>query len=284
MDPTPADTDVLLLRLLARAGFDHHLATAKEAELQDAIAKEAELQDTIAKEKAIRLKQSPPLPGYERIPFSATAHKLVVEFAESRKDGPPLSELEWKVASSGIKGERWFFHLALDRKAGEFSATSIAELRGKVEELKGLLSERNRERSDLRRQLAVATEQAAQAAQEATEKARRTDEDLEQPWVEAEGAGPVLIPSLSNAAQAALASAPRHIAAEAVRTLGSLAARDAPAWRRVKQAKDMGRPVLMARIGIHHRLLFRIDAGVVEAFDLIPRAELETVLKRLRSS
>ena len=39
----------------------------------------------------------------------------------------------------------------------------------------------------------------------------------------------------------------------------------------------------MARVGIHHRLLFRVDAGALEAVDLITREQLLTTLKRLRS-
>ena len=50
----------------------------------------------------------------------------------------------------------------------------------------------------------------------------------------------------------------------------------------VKQAKDMTRQVLMARVGIHHRLLFRVEDGILDALDLITREQLMTTLKRLR--
>jgi hypothetical protein len=56
------------------------------------------------------------------------------------------------------------------------------------------------------------------------------------------------------------------------------------AWRGVKQAKDMPHQVLIGRIGIHYRLLFRTDANVVDIIDLVTRESLMTTLKRLRSN
>ena len=93
----------------------------------------------------------------------------------------------------------------------------------------------------------------------------------------------VLIPHVGSAAQASLDAVPREIAAMTMRTLGMLAAGDAAAWRSVKQAKDMPTQVLMARLGIHHRMLFRADEGRLEVLDVITREGLKTALKRLRS-
>ena len=67
-----------------------------------------------------------------------------------------------------------------------------------------------------------------------------------------------------------------------MRTIGTLAAGDAFAWRGVKAAKDMPRQVLMGRVGIHHRLIFRSEGGNLEVLDLITREQLQTTLKRLR--
>jgi hypothetical protein len=76
---------------------------------------------------------------------------------------------------------------------------------------------------------------------------------------------------------------PAHVAAEAMRTLGELSAGDAAAWKGVKQAKDMGEPVYSARVGIHHRLLFEVEDGVLRAIDLVTREDLRSTLKRLRA-
>jgi len=45
----------------------------------------------------------------------------------------------------------------------------------------------------------------------------------------------------------------------------------------------MPRQVLMARVGIHHRLVFRCEEGALEVLDLITRETLMTTLKRLRA-
>jgi SEC-C motif len=94
----------------------------------------------------------------------------------------------------------------------------------------------------------------------------------------------VLIPRFAPAAAASIESVPRHIAAAALRTIGALAAGDQAAWRSIKQAKDMPFPVLMARVGLHHRLLLRTDGdGALDVLDLVTRENLMTTLKRLRS-
>jgi hypothetical protein len=41
--------------------------------------------------------------------------------------------------------------------------------------------------------------------------------------------------------------------------------------------------LIIARAGIHHRLLLRTDEGPLEVLDLITRQNEDVVLKRLRS-
>ena len=41
--------------------------------------------------------------------------------------------------------------------------------------------------------------------------------------------------------------------------------------------------VLMARVGIHHRLIMKSEGGVLDVLDLITREQLMTTLKRLRA-
>jgi len=158
-----------------------------------------------------------------------------------------------------------------------------AQLEGKVQELEALVREGNAERRDLRKQLQHAT--PIEARREGP-RARRltlveTDDDIGDD-VESAGRG-VVIPRFERRATDALADVPAAVAAEAMRTIGTLAAGDIAAWRGVKQAKDMTRPLLMARVGIHHRLLFRAGDGALEVVDLITREQLLTTLKRLRA-
>lgn len=156
-------------------------------------------------------------------------------------------------------------------------------LRAKVEELKSLLKERNAERAELRRELAQASESRGPVATHSSASFQGADEDAGESIPGRESARPVLLPCFTTSAAGALRAVPRNVAAEAMRTCGNLAAGDTAVWRGIKQAKDMPRQVLMARIGLHHRMLFRVDGDAMEVFDLVTRESLDTALKRLRS-
>jgi Trp operon repressor len=155
----------------------------------------------------------------------------------------------------------------------------------RVRELEALIREGNAERRELRKQLeAVARPEPARGD---GPRARRvtleeTDDDVGDD-VE-HGTREVTVPRFERRAIDALGDVPATVAAETMRTIGTLAAGDGFAWRAVKQAKDMVRQVLMARVGIHHRVLFRIEDGALVVLDLITREQLLTTLKRLRSA
>lgn len=163
-------------------------------------------------------------------------------------------------------------------------------LDGRVRELEALIRAGNAERRELRKQLdaaAAAPKVDEPSSRREGPRARRvtveeTDDDVGDD-IEL-GTRPVTIPNFGRRAVDALADVPAAVAAETMRTIGTLAAGDGFAWRGVKQAKDMVRPVLMARVGIHHRVLFRVDDGALDVIDLITREQLLTTLKRLRSA
>lgn len=158
----------------------------------------------------------------------------------------------------------------------------VRHLRMKVEELEALMRERNAERTELRRQLAAVTSSArTQILPAGIAVDEEADDRSCEPVADVERE--VTIPMFGRKAQTALGELPRNIAAETLRTIGALAAGDVAAWRRAKQAKDMSQPVFMARIGIHYRLLFRMNERTLDVVDLIRRADLETTLKRLRA-
>ncbi|HTR50283.1 MAG TPA: SEC-C metal-binding domain-containing protein [Kofleriaceae bacterium] len=159
----------------------------------------------------------------------------------------------------------------------------VRRLKMKLEELEGLMRERNAERSELRRQLAAVTSSArAQVVPAGVDIDENANDRSCDPVDDVER--DVTLPLFSRKAHDALDELPRNIAAEALRTIGALAAGDAAAWRRVKQAKDMSRPVLMARVGIHYRMLFAVEGSALEVIDVIHRADLDARLKRLRRS
>ena len=155
------------------------------------------------------------------------------------------------------------------------------ELGGRISELEGLIREGQAERRDLRKQL----EEAAAAKKEAPEsRGRRLSEDADEGVddlpVAARG---ITLPRFDRKFTDALGEVPPQVASEAMRTIGVLASGDGFMWKSVKQAKDMVRPLYMARVGIHHRLLFRCDDGVLDVMDLITRETLLTTLKRIRA-
>jgi hypothetical protein len=171
-------------------------------------------------------------------------------------------------------------------KAPEAKASGLD---AKVRELEGLIREGNAERRELRDKLAAASEAQTRVHREDSHRTRRiapdaaADGDDHETESVAIGTRGIVLPRFERKAADALTDVPTPVAAEAMRTIGTLAAGDAFAWRSVKQAKDMVRPVLMARVGIHHRLLFRVESGAMDVVDLITREQLLTTLKRLRA-
>jgi hypothetical protein len=164
-------------------------------------------------------------------------------------------------------------------------------LRDKIDDLQARIREGNEERARLRRQLSEATAVALDGSGEAQTDERHPpdsgghtiDDDAESiPFVSTNRT--LLFPQFTDSAKAALGSMPRNVAAQAMRTVANLAAGDPAAWRIIKQAKDMRRQVLMARVGIHHRLLFRVENSVLDVLDVVTRESLLINLKRMRSS
>ncbi|HEY5949844.1 MAG TPA: SEC-C metal-binding domain-containing protein [Kofleriaceae bacterium] len=195
-----------------------------------------------------------------------------------------IDELERKLAAQRSELEQARTRPAAELMRAPEQRTGLE----RVAELEALIREGNAERRQLRKQLETATPAAAEEASARREgpRARRVtieegDDDVGDD-VEL-GARSVAIPRFERRATDALADVPTAVASETMRTVGTLAAGDGFAWRSVKQAKDMTRPVLMARVGIHHRVLFRVEDGVLDVLDLITREQLLTTLKRLRS-
>jgi hypothetical protein len=163
------------------------------------------------------------------------------------------------------------------------AAPTESGLEARVRELEALIREGNAERAELRKQLAKLEAEPREAARKPA--APTADEDTSDEGDELPlGNRGITLPRFDRKFADALAEVPAPVAAEAVRTVGVLASGDGFAWRSVKQAKDMARQVLMARVGIHHRMLFRVEDGVMDVLDLITRETLMTTLKRLRAA
>lgn len=202
--------------------------------------------------------------------------------ASLRQTSSRVEQLEQELAAQRTA-------LATAREApAQASATTpgadparMRELAAKIERLEGLVREGIHERTELRQQLAARGRGGETEAPAARTAERESDIELEGDDVQAPRG--ILVPAFERRAIDALDDVPRTVAAEVMRTIGGLAAGDAIAWRHVKQAKDMARQVLMARVGIHHRLILRSDRARLEVLDLVTREALDTTLKRLRA-
>jgi hypothetical protein len=167
----------------------------------------------------------------------------------------------------------------------ETAQRELRAQRQKVDELQAGIRKRNEERAALRRELAdlIETHRRSQPRQPEPTRGSEPDEDEGGDDLPEGTVHPVRLLRFRAAAEAAFESVPRDVAAIAMRTIGALAAGDAAAWRKVKQAKDMPRQVIIARVGIHHRLLLRTDERPLEVLDLVTRQIEDVALKRLRS-
>jgi hypothetical protein len=215
------------------------------------------------------------------------------ELSESDEDAPrDEAKLDEEIAERTARIHELERKLAATRTELDHARTRPAaelmrapEQRGdeRVEELEALIRAGNAERRELRKQLeAVASESSRREGPRARRVTMEETDDDVGDAVEL-GTRGIAIPRFERRVLDALADVPAAVAAETMRTIGTLAAGDGFAWRSVKQAKDMVRPVLMARVGIHHRVLFRVEDGALDVIDLITREQLLTTLKRLRS-
>ena len=213
--------------------------------------------------------------------------------ASLQESSARIDQLERTLAA--MRGE---LDAARTRPAAALARAPEAErpsgLEERVRELEALIREGNAERRELRHKLQSADSQRAERAERPDRgddhRARRASPEASGEADEGEteaiapGTRGVIVPRFDRRFTDALGDVPAAVAAEAMRTLGTICAGDAFAWRNVKQAKDMTRQVLMARVGIHHRLLFRVEDGIAEVLDLITREQLMTTLKRLRGA
>ncbi len=164
---------------------------------------------------------------------------------------------------------------------------ALKELREKVEGLKSALKERHNERNMLRRELqkahtdleALRQKAAPPAASAEAGNGADHEEDLLLPQ-ETEGNQPIRLIEFPRNFPQTLASVPRHVARGALAMLGRMAGGEAAAFVGAVRLKACP-AITRQRIGIDHRLLFRLLPDRVQVVDLIPRQDLERKIKTL---
>ncbi len=166
----------------------------------------------------------------------------------------------------------------------------LQDLRAKVEALKGHLNEQHHERAGLRRDLqkTYAELQEARRRQPAAPNGKADDAaaDLREEALllpgDVEGINqPVRLIDFPRHFRDTLGYLPNQVARATLALLGRLAAGEPAAFVGVVRLKECA-DTLRVRIGIDHRLLFRLDADAVHVVDLINRRDLEKRIKALR--
>ena len=161
----------------------------------------------------------------------------------------------------------------------------LRDLREKVSTLKGELKERHEERAVLRRELNT-TLNEVEALRENQSHAHGSPADHDDNddhlvlHTAIGGSQPVRLIEFPKKFHHTLGRFPKQVARGAMTLLGRLAAGEPDAFLgvvRLKQRPD----TLRARIGIDHRLLFRLEADTIHVVDLIPRQDLERRIKSL---
>jgi hypothetical protein len=172
-----------------------------------------------------------------------------------------------------------------ERGASGFSEPAdVRTLREKIETLQARIREGNEERAALRRELAEAGAPSTGAGRTLSVNPDAEPDDDGEAVDDEQQPRRILVPSWSRAGEDGLRAIPPHVATEALRTVADLAAGDVAAWRAVKRPKSIDRSVLLARIGIHHRLLFSVDGDRLQVLEMVSRSGLDVAIKRLRAT
>lgn len=166
------------------------------------------------------------------------------------------------------------------QQTAEVSA-ELQALRQKVQVMKADIQSRNDERSELRRRLGETYAELHSLRKQATPPpAAATDAEDEHLGEEVSQTQPVRLIEFPKKFQDTLCSLPRQVSRGALELLGRLAGGEASAYAGVVRLKALP-DTLRARIGIDHRLLFRLLPECVQVVDLINRRDLERRIKSL---
>jgi len=164
---------------------------------------------------------------------------------------------------------------------------ALKELRDKLGALKTDLKERHAERAELRRELSktlsdleTLREAATKTAMPESPAAAADAEDRLLLPGDVDGNQPLRVIEFPKKFQQTLEKFPRQVGRGAMSLLGRLAGGEPAAFVGVVRLKDCPE-TLRARVGIDHRLLFRLQPDCVQVVDLINRRDLEKRIKTL---
>ncbi len=153
-------------------------------------------------------------------------------------------------------------------------------LKQKVAELKSQIASGNEERLTLRRSLADLSEKVAEPARaEAPRAAAEAAVEEGDELGDEDRPRALLVPEFGRGAVDSLDELPSRVARDAVMKAAELAAGNESAWRDAKKLSRIA-GLFSARVGIHHRLLFRVTGRALCIEEVVPREGFDAALRR----
>ena len=153
-------------------------------------------------------------------------------------------------------------------------------LRLKIQAMKADLQARNDERADLRRKLGETYSELHALRKQTAPPPATLDAEDSLLGDEVSQTQPLRLLEFPKKFHDTLSSLPRQVSRGALELLGRLASGEPSAFVGVVRLKALP-DTLRARIGIDHRLLFRLLPDCVQVVDLINRRDLEKRIKSL---
>ncbi len=168
--------------------------------------------------------------------------------------------------------------------ADNANTAQVGRLRQKVNKLKSHIEEIRHEKIRLRKELAQMGAQFENLKSKQDDPTDETSNDNEQ--YEYEAALPVfkepLVPAFEKTATDAMAQLPQNVVSRSITTVSAIATGDQTNAVKVSRIKKF-EGLWSARVGIHHRILFRISSTSpreIRVSHIIHRRELENLLKK----
>jgi hypothetical protein len=89
-----------------------------------------------------------------------------------------------------------------------------------------------------------------------------------------------MVPRFEAAAEASLRDLPARVVRDTLRVVADLCSGEGSVWREIKQLERISSVMYSARVGIHYRLLFRMQPGVLEVTEVVAREGLLAAVRR----
>ena len=157
------------------------------------------------------------------------------------------------------------------------------ELRDRIAELKAKVAEGNSERAQLRRKLVEVSDQAPPPPEErpaGSTPSPEAEPSAEHAPAEAPRVRGVMVPRFERAAEASLRDLPARVVRDSLRVIADLCSGEGNVWREIKQLERISPAMYSARIGIHYRVLFRMEPGALEIAEIVAREGLIAAVRR----